>query len=261
MTVPNFDVLYQPSGQAGEYAPWATNHYEGCGHKCLYCYVPQVRHVPRTEFDAGAALRKNYLERLDKDLIKAQRAGFTEQIMLSFLTDPYAPNDVEFKLTRQVLKRLTAAGLGFCTLTKGGTRSLRDIELFRPERDAFASSLTLLDHAKSSVWEAGAADPRSRMAALIKFHDRGIFTWASLEPVLDPDVTLEIIRRTASFVDLYKVGRVNYSKLTKLINWRDFTLRAVDLLTKLGKAHYIKADLQDYLPAGYPNPLRVRQHH
>jgi hypothetical protein len=28
-----------------------------------------------------------------------------------------------------------------------------------------------------------------------------------------------------------------------------------------GAAHYIKRDLQGFLPAGYHNPLRVPQHH
>jgi DNA repair photolyase len=255
------DVIYQPKGEAGEYAPWATNHYDGCGHGCVYCYVPGVRHITRESFDAGADERKLYLERLDKDLAKLRAAGFAEQVMLSFTTDPYNPDDVEIGLTRKVLKRLGRAGLGFCTLTKGGRRAYRDIDLFRRDRDAFASSLTLLDPDASLKWERKAATPDERIKTLRTFHDAGIFTWVSLEPVIDPGTTLEIIRRTAPFVDLYKVGQINYSKLTKLINWREFTLRSIDLLNGLGKAHYIKADLQQYLPPGYPNPLRVPQHH
>jgi len=35
----------------------------------------------------------------------------------------------------------------------------------------------------------------------------------------------------------------------------------IDKLQALGKAHYIKKDLQPHLPAGYHNPLRVPQHH
>jgi hypothetical protein len=35
----------------------------------------------------------------------------------------------------------------------------------------------------------------------------------------------------------------------------------IDLLNTLGKAHYIKIDLQPFLPEGYHNPLRVPQHH
>jgi DNA repair photolyase len=259
--IPKLDVIYQPSGQAGEYAPWATNHYEGCGHRCLYCYVPSVRHVDRVEFDAGAEVRKNYLTRLDADLRKCRAAAFTEQVMLSFLCDPYAPNDPEIGLTREVLTRLRAAGLGFCTLTKGGPRAYRDLELFRPDRDAFASSLTLLDPQLSERWESGAATPAQRIAALRRFHERGIFTWVSLEPVIDPETTLRIIEKSAPFVDLFKVGRINYSKLTRLLDWKHFTLRAINLLQRLGKAHYIKHDLQEYLPAGYPNLLRVPQHH
>jgi hypothetical protein len=39
------------------------------------------------------------------------------------------------------------------------------------------------------------------------------------------------------------------------------THRMIDLLNKLGSRHYIKRDLQSYLPVGYPNPLRMPQHH
>jgi hypothetical protein len=35
----------------------------------------------------------------------------------------------------------------------------------------------------------------------------------------------------------------------------------VAVLNWLDARHYIKRDLQSYLPAGYPNPLRVPQHH
>jgi hypothetical protein len=99
-------------------------------------------------------------------------------------------------------------------------------------------------------------------AALRAFHEAGIFTWVSLEPTLSIEASLAIVSATASFVDLYKVGRANYLKaLTKDTDWQGYTLQMVELLTKLGKAHYIKSDLQSYLPPDYPNPLRVPQHH
>jgi DNA repair photolyase len=187
-------------------------------------------------------------------------AGITEQVMLSFTTDPYHPGDTE--LTRWTLQMLRSYRLGFCTLTKGGTRALRDIDLFRPDRDAFASTLTTLDDAFSRKWERNAALPADRVAALKAFHDHGIFTWVSLEPTLDIESSLEIVEATHGFVDLYKVGRANYLKeLTRTTDWEMYTQRMIAKLTRLGKAHYIKQDLQKYLPAGYPNPLRVPQHH
>lgn len=109
--------------------------------------------------------------------------------------------------------------------------------------------------------ERNAALPADRIAALREFHERGIFTWVSLEPTLDVDASIAIVEATHAFVDLFKVGRVNYLPMTKTTDWRDYTLRMIDTLGRLGARHYIKRDLQGYLPAGYSNPLRVAQHH
>jgi radical SAM family protein len=252
--------IYAPRGQAGEYAPLATNPYRGCGHSCAYCYVPLMLKMKRPDFDAGAFPRPKFLNNLRKEAARYQAAGVTEQVMLSFTSDPYHPGDTT--LTRESLILLLEHGMGICVLSKGGTRALRDIDLFRPERDASAATLTTLNNAFSIKWERNAPLPDDRIAALQAFHRRGIYTWVSLEPTLDIEASLAIIRATCGFVDLYKIGRANYcAALTKTTDWRTYTYRAIDLLTCLGKQHYIKRDLQIYLPPGYPNPMRVPQHH
>lgn len=259
VSVKGCSLIYAPAGQAGEYAPLAANPYRGCGHKCAYCYVPQVLKISRPEFDAGAEPRPSFLTNLKKDAKKYFLMGSREQVMLSFTTDPYHPGDNT--LTRDVLQVLIDNGLAFCTLTKGGSRALRDIDLFRPKRDAFASTLTSLDDAFSLKWERGAQLPADRIATLKRFHDAGIFTWVSLEPTLDTDSSLAIIERTHEFVDLYKVGRANYLPMTYTTNWQEYTERILELVNRLGVKHYIKKDLQPYLPFGYHNPRRIPQHH
>jgi DNA repair photolyase len=244
-------IIYPPKGQAGEYSKLATNPYRGCGHGCAYCYVPLVLKMQRTEFDAGAFPRQDFTEKLIKDARKYHAAGITEQVMLSFTTDPYHPGDTD--LTRQTIEILKRFGMGFCTLTKGGSRALRDIDLFRPERDAFASTLTSLDDSFSRKWERNAALPADRISTLKRFHDSGIYTWVSLEPVLDTEATKQIIRETHQFVDLFKIGRVNYVGLTKTTDWKRFTEEVLELVNQLGAEHYIKKDLQPFLPAGYQN--------
>jgi DNA repair photolyase len=257
--ISNAQYIYRPKGQAGEYAPFAVNPYRGCGNKCSYCYVPLVTRQTRQEFDAGAKPRPKFLTGLEKEAKKYELKGFSGQVMLSFTTDPYHPGDTT--LTRQTLECLIRHGMAFCTLTKGGTRAFRDIDLFRPDRDAFASTLTSLDDAFSLKWERAAALPADRIAALKTFHDKGIYTWVSLEPTLDCDSSLEIIRRTHHFVDLYKIGRVNYLPMTKTTDWKDYTQRMLKLCTELRVKHYFKKDLQQYLPKGYVNILRQEQHH
>src|SRR3989304_4492407 len=138
-------TIWPPAGQAGEYSMLAANPYRGCGHKCVYCYVPLVLKMSRQEFDSGAIPRENFANLLKRDAAKYQAAGITEQVMLSFTTAPYHPGDSH--LPRQTIEILKAHGLAFCTLTKGGYRALRDIDLFRPDRDAFASTLTGVDPA------------------------------------------------------------------------------------------------------------------
>lgn len=258
VSVKGCHTIYAPAGQAGEYAPLAANPYRGCGHRCSYCYVPDIIKMPRGEFYQGAVAKPGFLQNLRRDAEKYMYAGVHEQVLLSFTSDPYHPGDNE--LTRSVIKILQDYGLAVCTLTKGGTRSLRDLDLFRPNRDAFASTLTSLDPAFSKHWEPGAALPENRIEALKTFHSHGIFTWVSLEPTIDVESSLQIVQETHEFVDLYKIGRINYHNLTKTTDWRDYTLRMIDLCQRLGVKHYIKHDLQPYLPAGYDNPKRIQQH-
>lgn len=262
VSVKGCSLIYAPSGQAGEYSALATNPYRGCGNACAYCYVPGVLKMKRPDFDAGAVPREKFLDRLIGEARKYQALGITEQVMMSFTTDPYPPEKTPGTsyLTRQVIGVLQAHGLGVCTLTKGGKRALRDLDLFRPGRDAFASTLTSLDNEFSLKWERAAALPADRIDTLRRFHDTGIYTWVSLEPVLDTEATIEIIRRTHWFVDLYKIGRINYGgKLTKDTDWKQFTADVLRVVEEVGARHYIKRDLQPFLPDGYSNPMRVLQ--
>jgi len=256
-SVKGCDVIYAPKGQAGEYSKLAANPYRGCGHSCVYCYVPAVIHMRRQDFDAGAIPKPGFLNRLKRDATRYKEHGIREQVMLSFTTDPYHPGNTS--PTREVLMALKEYGMAFCTLTKGGKRALRDLDLFRPDCDAFASTLTTLNPEQSLQWERNAAVPADRLKTLRTFHEAGIFTWVSLEPVYDTAMTLALIEETADFVDFYKIGRINYHRIGREIDWREFTEAVVKLVTRLGKTHYIKKDLQPFLPIGYENPLRVAQ--
>ena len=259
VSIKGCSFIYAPAGQAGEYAPLASNPYRGCSHSCAYCYVPNVLRMDRAEFYGAVTSRPNFLASLEKDARKYQAAGITDQCMFSFTCDVFNPANRE--LTRPSLEIVQRYGMGISTLTKGGSRALECIDLFRPAQDSFASTLTSLDDAFSRKWEPKAAPASDRVATLRRFHDRGIFTWVSLEPTLDIESSLEIVRQTHHFVDLFKIGRVNYMPLTRTTDWKSYTERMIELCQQLDVANYIKADLQPFLPPGYPNPKRVQQHH
>ena len=134
-------------------------------------------------------------------------------------------------------------------------------DLFRSNRDSFGTTLTSLDNDFSLKWEPGAALPEDRIKAIKSFHENKIFTWVSLEPTLDIESSLSIVKQTHEFVDLFKIGRANYLPMTKTTDWELYTHKMIELCNTLNVNHYIKKDLQQYLPNGYVNKLRVKQHH
>ncbi len=239
-------VIYETKGKAREYRELACNLYQGCDHGCVYCYAPNVLQRNREQFHAATGVRTDILKKLERDAAGYERAGERRQILFCFTCDPYSVAASQTTVTREAIQICHAHHLNVCTLTKGGTRALRDLDLFTG-RDAFASTLTSLDPAVSQEWEPGAALPGDRCATLMEFHARGIPTWVSLEPVIDPDMVYEIIKKTASYVDEYKVGVLNYHPRANEIDWRKFGTSAIELLEKMGKRYYIKADLRKWL--------------
>lgn len=240
-------VIYLTAGRAREYRELACNLYAGCDHCCTYCWAPDVLRQDRTRFGAPVP-RADILRKLRRDAAGYGGVGEDRQILFSFSCDPYQHLDERLQLTRSAIGICHDSGLSVCVLTKGGTRSLRDLDLFTPA-DSYACTLTLLDDAQSREWEPEAALPGDRIAALREYHAAGIPTWVSLEPVIDPDQTLEIIRATASIVDQYKVGMLNYHPAAKRIDWHTFGRDVLAALRDAGARYYIKQDLRRYLPA------------
>jgi len=237
-------VIYEPRGRAGEYAPLAVNLYRGCGHGCTYCYAPEATFIDRQEF-IKAAPRKDIIEKLEKDTPSAAHSGEKGNVLLCFTCDPYQPINEFYGLTRQAIEILHNNGFGVTILTKGGERAESDFDLLGP-RDEFATTLTFLDEQKSRQWEPGAAIPEERIEALRKAHELGIKTWVSLEPVIEPAESLEIIRQTHTFVDFFKVGLLNYHPRGKEIDWRKFLQECIATLKQYGCQYYIKKDLRRY---------------
>ena len=239
-------VIYEAGGRAREYRELACNLYTGCDHGCVYCYAPNVLKRKRNEFYGSSQPRTNIIAKVRNDAAYYAERGEERQVLLCFACDPYQAADVQHGITRQAIRACHANGVNICTLTKGGSRALRDLDLFT-STDSFASTLTTLDDAESLVWEPGAALPGDRIATLRKFHEAGIPTWVSLEPVLDPATVYEIIRQTHGFVDEFKVGVLNYHHRTREIDWRKFAQNVQALLEQVGCKYYLKHDLRAYL--------------
>jgi len=240
------NVIYEPKGKAREYAELAINLYKGCEHRCRYCYGARGPYIPADRYYGSASPKAHVIERLKKDCNKLN--GQCPEILLSFLGDVYQPAEMELCLTRQTIEMLIKHNLPFTILTKGGTRAARDFDLLASYPKArFGTTLIFLNQGDAEHWEPGAASITDRVEAIRQAHERGIKTWISLEPVIDPAQALQIVRELYPIVDHWKVGKINYHhNIERAVDWAGFRLAVTALLDSLGADYYLKRSLYKY---------------
>jgi DNA repair photolyase len=233
-------VIYEPSGKAREYSPLACNLYEGCNHGCLYCYAPGIRQM----------LRENYLEpKARSGIVKSFEKeakimyGSEVPILFCFMSDPYNKLEEKEKITRQCIEIANQNKLKLKILTKSSL-VLRDIDILK--KHVVGMTLTFCDEKKSKEWEPGAVIPNERIKTLMELKSQGVKTWASFEPVIEPEESLLMMRESLDVVDFFKIGKLNnFRGLDKKIDWNDFLDKALKIIRPSGKNIYVKVDLRE----------------
>ena len=210
-------MIYEPKGRALEYSLLAVNHYRGCAHGCTYCYARNILKKSGIDFDCPRLPAEDFIKKLKRSALKY--ANTDNRCLLSFTTDPYQPLDDKYNFTREVLSILKLNNIPFQVLTKGGKRATKDFDLYG-KYDAFATTMTFLDPGESQRYEPNAALPASRIEAIDEAHRRGIETWVSLEPVIEPSQSLKIIEICHPIVSLFKIGILNH--VANKTDWRKF---------------------------------------
>jgi DNA repair photolyase len=82
--------------------------------------------------------------------------------------------------------------------------------------------------------EPGASPNAERIAAMRKLHEAGFKTWASIEPIIDFESSLQMIAATQGFCDLYKIGLESGREYTKI----DIQLFAKAVVQFEGKLYF-----------------------
>ena len=240
------NVVYEPKGRAREYSALACNLYRGCTHGCRYCYAPSCMRTTGEKWHATAEPRQKVIELFEKDAWKLR--GDPRRILFCFLSDPYQPLERTERLTRQSLGIVHKYVLKSQILTKGCSDLIQeDLELMKKADTHLGITLSFTDDAMREEWEPAASSVNDRLAILKSAHKAAIFTWVSLEPVIDPVQALDVIRTAHKYVRFWKVGKLNHMKeYERNVNWGQFLFDAETLLTKYGAKYYIKNDLRSF---------------
>ena len=226
--------IYKPKGAAAEYGDYALNIYTGCPHRCFYCYAPGVLRKNRQTFHSCVAPRKNIVLETARQI---EREGITEKtIHLCFTCDPY-PTGYDTTPTREIIKLLKESGNHVQILTKGD--GSRDFDLLDAD-DWYGVTIdgTYNEHRRITM---------KLIQDLYDANAKGIKTWASFEPVINPGNALYDLRLVAPIIDSVKIGKLNYHSSD--INWAGFGRKAEALCQSLGVNYYIKDSLRKEMEA------------
>jgi len=238
-------IIYEPRGRAREYAELAANLFSGCDHGCIYCYAPSILKRTHDQFNQSTP-RAGAIRQLCDDAELMSRNKDQRNVLLCFTCDAYQQINDRYKLTRQAIQIFQNYGVRYTILTKAGKRSEQDFDIWDPQLGTYAATLTLTNETMRQYYEPNAAPTIERINTLKKAHDLGIKTWVSLEPVIDPVQTFELIRQTCDFVDLFKVGKLNYLDEAKEIDWHKFTIDVIDVLKETNSQFYLKEDIRRF---------------
>lgn len=203
-------TIYQPTGRAREYALWACNLYVGCSNDCDYCYCK--RGALGTAMGKPMATLKKYFKdendahmTFQKELKRYHERMIADGgLFFSFSTDPCLPEAIG--LTMKCVRYAIEAGVPCRILTKCARWILEkadewDFLLQLREMVTVGFTLTGCDEK-----ERGASSNADRVKALRQLSDAGFKTFASVEPIIDFDKSLEMVKKSTPWCDEYRFG-------------------------------------------------------
>lgn len=180
------------------------NHYYGCQYDCRYCYARKIYYWKKDWANAEPVENAVELAKREVDRLEPGR------VMFSSMTDPYQPVEEKTGLTRQLLRVLLESKHLVLVMTKSDL-VLRDLDILRGH-DNVEVGFTITSLEDQPKWEPGARGNTARIESLIKLHDAGVKTFASMEPWV-PQITkpVEIMEKLGPWVDRWIIGTLNYS--------------------------------------------------
>lgn len=213
----NGKAIYKPNGKAGEYAEWACNFYVGCSNGCVYCYCKKGVLASQLGGDTPTLKKcfkdeKHAIEVFEKELLQNLEELRKSSLFFSFTTDPLLAecNDLTWEASMIAMKN----GVPVQILTKVCSKSfinlIEDMDDSWKRYLAIGFTLTGYDHL-----EPNAGSNSDRIICMGALHKANFKTFASIEPVVDVDSSLEMIHKTQGLCDLYKVGLMSGDKYDK----------------------------------------------
>mgnify|MGYP006886758421 FL=1 len=121
-------------------------------------------------------------------------------------------------------------------------------------------TLSFATDKKRKEWEPNASSVSERLKILKAAHDLNIYTWISMEPVIDPEEALTVIDKAHDFVNFWKVGKLNRNKeVENSVDWHQFYIDVRAKLKQYNANFYIKKDLRAFARKTKVKPMGTKE--
>lgn len=165
----------------GGYKGHTLNVYQGCQHRCGYCYAT---YEWSPEFYDKIYAKSNAPEILENQL-KNWKSKVIEPVMISSATDAYQPAELKFELTRKCVKVLQKYNIPYYVFTKS-TLISRDLEIHQQYKDNcfIVWSITTCNEDIRRVIEPGTPPASSMFKVIKRFSNAGIRCAVNIDPII-----------------------------------------------------------------------------
>lgn len=161
---------------------YSVNPYVGCTHSCKYCYASFMKRFTGHKEPWGEFIDIKYWSE-----IKNPKKYADKEIFIGSVTDPYNPQEEQFKRTRAFLEQLKGSGAKLSIATKSDL-ILRDLDLIKSFPDARISwSVNTLDEAFKDDMDKAVSIER-RIAVMKAFYEADVRTTCFISPIF-PEIT------------------------------------------------------------------------
>jgi DNA repair photolyase len=192
------------------------NPYNGCDHRCVYCYA--TRYAIHGFSDCTP--KKNLVQRLRREAKKLHG----ETIAIALSSDPYPTVEAKNGVTRTCIEILAGQDCRIQIVTKSNL-VVRDMDLLKKVPSVVLFSITTDDDELAKKMETNAPLPSERLKAVEKVVQSGIPVAVRIDPVI-PFVNEEptsLIKTLAALgvkhviSSTYKVKTDNWQRLKRAL--------------------------------------------
>lgn len=245
----NVKSIYSTVGAAKEYCDYAIDIYTGCPHGCKYCYASAK--AKRKNRDFSYIKIKPHIFEATKEYMDEHKELFGKMIFLGFESDPF-PYGYDCSPTIKMIKLLKSYGCHIMFCTKG----IVPTEVFNllDESDSVGITITCGDD-MCKIYEPNSVLTSSRLKNLEIANRKGMETWISIEPVLEPNYIYSLLDSdNMKYVSKVKLGKLNHMEISDLtgnkedyIDWAAYGKKVISICEKNSINYIVKYALSKYL--------------